>query len=139
MTESAQIEPAISAIFKEIEDGWNRFDLDAYAPYYTVDATYITRGGAYLQGRDAIKDSHRTVWADAMRGWRLAIEPIFVRPIGDDHVFAHARLLFTKAPGEPPFEESLATVLLARTPEGYRIQAAQTTAVAQTAPETRPG
>jgi uncharacterized protein (TIGR02246 family) len=56
--------------------------LDAYAALFTEDATYITFVATRYQGRRAIAESHRALWAKFLKGTRLDDQMLDVRFCG---------------------------------------------------------
>ena len=75
---------AVMLLVYALEDAWARHDADAYGALFTSDATYTTFLGTRYRGRAEIVESHRALFARALRGTRIANDILDVRFYGPD-------------------------------------------------------
>jgi uncharacterized protein (TIGR02246 family) len=62
---------AVRALMGRLADAWNDGDAHAFAQVFTEDADYITFFGLHTQGRTAIEEVHRPLFAGPLKGSRL--------------------------------------------------------------------
>jgi uncharacterized protein (TIGR02246 family) len=137
---------AIYAVITALLDAWARHDADAYAALFTEDATYITFVGTRYQGRREIAESHRALWANFLKGTRLADQILDVRFYEPDTTVVTSRGDTYK--GQRPKKlMKVQTYILVRESDGHwRIAAFQNTKrkplfeaiMFRSTPETRP-
>lgn len=75
---------AVMALVYALEDAWARHDADTVGALFTPDATYTTSLGTHYRGRAEIVESHRALFARALRGTRLCDEILDIRFYGLD-------------------------------------------------------
>jgi uncharacterized protein (TIGR02246 family) len=113
---------AVIAVVYALEDAWGRHDADAYGGLFTPDATYTTYLGTHYRGRAEIVESHRALFARALRGTRIADEIVDLRFYRLDTAVLISRGDTYK--GEPPAKLSkIQTYTLVRGLEGWQVAA----------------
>ncbi len=75
---------AIRALLDQMADAWRRADPDAYAGAFTEDCRYIAFFGGIYRGRAELAESHRLLWASALRGTELFSEVLEIRFLTPD-------------------------------------------------------
>lgn len=117
--------PAAAAIVAELDasaERWNAGDLDGFlAPYLNDPRTSFVTAGGVIRGLDTIEARYRAnYWKDGAPAETLRFADVEVRPLGPDHAFAVGRFLLSDRSGARTGEGHF-TVVLARTPDGWRI------------------
>jgi uncharacterized protein (TIGR02246 family) len=110
----------LSSIPTDMADAWNRGDADAFASRFSASADFVAFEGAHLQGRDAIAEFHRVVFATVVQGSRLAATVRFVRAVAPDVAVVHSAADVTLAGhAEPsPGRLSMQLFVVVRGPDG---------------------
>ena len=118
---------AVMVLVYALEDAWARHDADAYGALFTPDATYTTFLGTRYRGRAEIVESHRALFARALRGTRIADDILDVRFYGPDTAVLTSSGDTYK--GERPARlGKVQTYTIVRRPDGaWRIAAFQNT------------
>jgi uncharacterized protein (TIGR02246 family) len=119
-------EQAVRRVLEQMGAAWVAGDADAYAELFAPDAHYVTAPGARDIGREAIRETHRKIFATIFRGTRLGSGyPVKLQPVRDGIVLVHSSgaVLF---PGEderrvPP--NGLLTMLVVREGDVWRVAA----------------
>jgi len=75
---------AVMALVYALEDAWAAHDADAFGALFTPDATCTTDLGTHYRGRAEIVESHRALFARALRGTRICDEILDIRFYGLD-------------------------------------------------------
>ena len=73
----------IEALYRQIIDGWNRHDGDAFAAPFAADGEMIGFDGSHVHGRDAIAESMSAIFADHETA-PYVVQLKDVRRLGDD-------------------------------------------------------
>jgi uncharacterized protein (TIGR02246 family) len=64
-------EAAIRKLYRQMIDGWNAGNGDAFAAPYTDDSDYIGFDGTYMKGRQEIALFHQMLFDKFLKGSRL--------------------------------------------------------------------
>ncbi len=75
------VEAAIRERVKQYEAGYNAGDADAVAAIYAVDGTHTYALGFTHRGRLEIADGLKEQFAGPMKGTRISITPLHIRPL----------------------------------------------------------
>jgi uncharacterized protein (TIGR02246 family) len=148
---SEAAEPAISRLLAEQSDAWNRHDAKAWVASFSEDAEFINILGMLLVGRSEIERRHAEIFKTIFARSRVVVSVRKVRPVGPNAAVAETeyelrdydRLPPSIQPTDP--DGTLRTRLkyvFELTPAGWRIVAAQNTAIlpprAPLPPEPKP-
>ena len=125
----------IDTVLAELATAWDAGDAAAYAGLFTPDATYVVFDGTVLRGAHAIEDVHRWLFDGPLRNSRLGganpgppAEVRFLRPdVAVALVAGAVRPEGVTAPA--PDRESVVSLMLADTADGWRIAAFHNTRV----------
>lgn len=115
---------AVREVLQQLYGAWAAGDADAFAALYTEDATVVMRG-VFHRGRAAVRDSMAAGFAGPLKGSRAVDDPQDVRIVGGNTAIVVSRAGIVRA-GEqalPADREVLATWVLARRDDGWRIAA----------------
>ena len=113
---------AVRVLLRDLAVAWARHDADAYGALFTDDATYTTFLGTHYRGRRQIVESHRALFAHALRGTRLADDVLDIR-------FPHPGTAVVTSRGDtykgeqPGRLGKVQTYTLVREPDGWRVAA----------------
>jgi uncharacterized protein (TIGR02246 family) len=128
-------EHAIHDVVTRLENTWNAGDSVAYAALFAEDANFIHIFGGQLDGRTAIQESHRHIFATIYRGSQVRITAQNIRFVREDVaiVFNRAQLKFHE--GQEARElETRPTMVVAKGGDGWQIVAFQNTRVSDVVP-----
>lgn len=75
---------AVEAVLDGLVAAWGRNDAAAYGELFTEDASYVTFVGTAYQGRRDIVEGHRALFANFLKGTKLADEILDIRFPGPD-------------------------------------------------------
>jgi uncharacterized protein (TIGR02246 family) len=78
------IEEAIRNRVKQYEAAYNAGDADAVASIYAVDGTHTYAVGMTHRGRIEIAQGLKEQFAGPMKGTRISITPLHIRPLSSD-------------------------------------------------------
>ena len=78
------IEEGIRDRVKQYEAAYNAADADAVAAIYAVDGTHTYALGMTHRGRIEIAKGLREQFAGPMKGTRISITPLHIRPLSSD-------------------------------------------------------
>jgi uncharacterized protein (TIGR02246 family) len=73
----------VEALYRQIIDGWNGHDGEAFAAPFGADGEMIGFDGSHVHGRDAIAESMSTIFADHETA-PYTVKVKDVRRLGDD-------------------------------------------------------
>ncbi|MFC3165616.1 SgcJ/EcaC family oxidoreductase [Ciceribacter thiooxidans] len=122
---------AIRGLINDMARAWNAGDGAAYADVFTRDCDYVTFNGERLRGRDAVARSHQNLFDTHLKGSRLIVENVDVRPINNDvalvHCTGNSMLRWQKK--APKSRKSLQTLVATRTEYGWRFAAFHNTRI----------
>jgi uncharacterized protein (TIGR02246 family) len=131
---SAQKKPARDAASDEATvrsfplrmiDAWNAGDAAAFAAPFSDTADFIAFEGTHLNGRRAIVEFHRPLFATELKGTRLEGEVKFVRFLAPDVAVMHARAGTLPAGSDRaiPSRESMQLFVAVRRGGEWRVEA----------------
>lgn len=112
----------VTEVLLRQQAAWNRGDLDALLATYAEDSTVrYSTGTESVHGIEAIRNRFRTAYPDQGELGTLRYHDVEITPIGGDHaiVFGRARVEGFRG-ANAPFE-SLFTLQLQRTTDGWRV------------------
>jgi uncharacterized protein (TIGR02246 family) len=114
------VRDALSAIFT----AWQENDADAFASWYTRDATVVLPG-LYLKSRDELRTTMVAAFAGPLRGSRRAVDLDTVRFLGADAaVVVGSSAVVHQGESEPPSDRwARSTWVLGRHDSGWLIAA----------------
>jgi uncharacterized protein (TIGR02246 family) len=116
-------EAAVRAVVDDVYAAWTANDADAFVADYADDAI-ATLPGAYLVGRDAVRQTMAAMFAGPVRGCRALHEVRDVRLLGDTAIVTSRGTVVLAGRSEPePW--ALETWLLTRSgvEAGWRVRA----------------
>jgi uncharacterized protein (TIGR02246 family) len=126
-------EVAIHEKLKQMHDGWKARDAELFAKPFATDADYVVVNGMRLQGRKAIEEGHRALFARIPKEDPKESESVpnevtirFLRP---DVALVHTVGFGTV--------HNIATLVLTKEGHGWEIASLQRTAI-QAPPERQP-
>jgi uncharacterized protein (TIGR02246 family) len=115
-------------ILRQLEEAWNAADAPGFAAPFTDDADFVDIRGDHHRGRPAIEGGHHHVLSTIYRGSRVRYQLDGARRLTDDVYLAHnAATLDAPAGPMQGTHRATSTLVLVRTPEGWRIAAFQNT------------
>ena len=120
---SEQERTALTAVVRQMEDGWNAGDARAFAAPMADAIDFITIRADHLQGRQAVIDSHLDVLANFYAGSTNHFHVEALRMLREDVALAHIRAVL-ESPSGPLQGRHEATFSLVLTREGERWEAA---------------
>jgi uncharacterized protein (TIGR02246 family) len=106
-----------------MEQAWNCADIEAYSQLYAHDAGYVNRYGGFFQGRDEVARIHGDAFAGRFKGTRLRLATRSFRLLAPAAAVAHVDVLTTEASADAREERAIATVVLAKSDDRWRIAA----------------
>lgn len=133
--DSAASEAEAARLARAFLAAWSRHDADALGALFAADADFVNVAGLWWHGRERIARTHRKAFLSCFAGARLTEERLETRALGPDAALARLRVRLDgqTAPDGTPAGPRRTLLLLAaaRTPEGWRLVAAQNTDVAE--------
>jgi uncharacterized protein (TIGR02246 family) len=75
---------AIEGLLHAVVDAWAAHDADQLAQAFAEDAIFIPFHGARLKGREEIAAFHSRPFATELRGSRLQVDLVDIRPLADN-------------------------------------------------------
>jgi uncharacterized protein (TIGR02246 family) len=112
---------------------WNVHDAKAFAALFAEDADFVNVAGTLWKGRAEIQAKHEAAHAARFKTSTLAATSTVVRRLGSDVAILHFRWELTgavDAPGQAsPPRPGVMQLVAARQADGWRIVAAQNTAI----------
>jgi uncharacterized protein (TIGR02246 family) len=121
MTDNA--DQQVREVIGEVYAAWDANDADAFARPYAEEAT-ATLPGAYLSGRQAIRDTMATLFAGDLKGSRAIYEVRKIRFVGDAAIVTSKGAVLLAGQAEPDdASRALETWVLSRPGGAWRIDA----------------
>jgi uncharacterized protein (TIGR02246 family) len=90
ISETSANAQALSALFQQMIDGWNRGDGQAYAAPFTEDADYVIVDGKHVKGREVIAYGHQYIFNTVFKGSRMKGQVKDIRFLSADIALMHA-------------------------------------------------
>lgn len=126
-----QPEKIARELVKQLEDGWNAADGEAFAKPFAEDADYVAVRGDYHRSREAIAKGHQGIFNSIYKGSRVSYELLRARALTDDVILAHARSDLSAPSGPLAGDHSaLSTLVLVRKDGGWQIAGFHNTLIA---------
>ena len=120
----------VPALLDRLEAAWNAGDGAAYAAAFAPDADFVNVRGELLAGPE-IGPGHQRLFAGPYAGSTVGYRLVRTRPVAPGAVLAHVRAsLHVPAGPAAGVRESLASLLLSPTPDGWHVSAFHNTYVA---------
>jgi len=110
---------------------WNAGDLDGFLDAYldSSETVFVVGGSGVLRGVDTIRARYlQGSWRGGTPASALRFEDVEISPLGADHALVLGRYVLTDRETGTTTGTGLFTVVLARTPQGWRIIHDHTTA-----------
>lgn len=116
----------IRAVLEEQVAAWNRGSIDGFmAGYLRSPDTRFASGGDVTMGWDTVRDRYGKRYATREQMGRLQFELMEIRPLSRREALVFGRWKLMRAEDAPT---GLFTLLMKRTPEGWRIEHDHTSA-----------
>jgi uncharacterized protein (TIGR02246 family) len=117
-------------VLRRLEEAWNAADGAAFAAPFTEDADFVAIRGDHHRTREAITAGHQHIFDTIYRGSTLRYSLTHARRLADDVILVHASQSMD-APAGPLAGASAATatLVLVRTPDGWKVAAFHNTLV----------
>ncbi|GAA0949261.1 SgcJ/EcaC family oxidoreductase [Actinocorallia libanotica] len=115
----------IAELFTAFMDAWTAGDAEAFGALFTEDSDYVSYDGTVARGRGRHEHNHDLLFRGVLSGSALVGDLESVRYITPDAAVAHgtASVLMPWRSQLPARRLSRQTLVLVRTPEGWRISA----------------
>ena len=124
-------EAAVSGLYQQLMDGWNRGSGDAFAAVFTEDGDLVAFDGTHFKGRQEIAPFHQQLFDKWMKGTRLVGQVEHVRFLSPDVALLHAvGGTIMRGKTEPsPERDSIQTLVAVRQNGEWRLAAFQNTRI----------
>jgi ketosteroid isomerase-like protein len=120
--------PAVRAVLDRQAAAWNAGDLEGFmGGYWRSDQTRFASGGDVSLGWQTVLDRYRRRYKDRATMGTLTFSDVQVNPLTGDSALAYGRWRLQRAHDAP---SGLFTLILRKTPEGWRIVYDHTSAAA---------
>lgn len=121
-------ERAIRAVLAAQAEAWNRGDIDAFMQGYAPSADLrFASGDTVTRGWQPTLQRYRARYADRAAMGRLAFDGLEIERLGDDAALVFGHWTLAREADRP---HGLFTLLLRRTPSGWKITRDHTSAAA---------
>ncbi len=121
-------EADIRHVLNEQAEAWNRGDIDGYMNGYARgDQTEFVSGDAVTRGWQTVRDRYAVKYDSREKMGLLSFSEVSVSVLSDDAALATGKWQLTRASDQP---HGRFTLLLRRTPDGWRIVHDHTSAAA---------
>jgi uncharacterized protein (TIGR02246 family) len=124
-------EAAVSGLYQQLMDGWNRGSGETFAAVFTEEGDLVAFDGTHFKGREEIVPFHQELFDKWMKGTRLVGQLKAVRFLSSDVALMHA-VGSTVMPGktEPsPERDSIQTLVAVRQGGEWSLAAFQNTRI----------
>lgn len=125
-----QTEDAVRAVMVRLREAWERGDGEAYASLFSEEAQYVSAPGERVHGRQAIAESHQSIFDTIFRATKLGRNyPSRMRRLTADVVLVEATgsVLFPGEREEEVAPNGLMSLVVARHGDAWRIESFQNT------------
>ncbi|HZE39614.1 MAG TPA: SgcJ/EcaC family oxidoreductase [Stackebrandtia sp.] len=122
----------VAPLLDALADAWNAGDGTAYGQLFTEDADYVTFFGMHMEGREAIAESHRMLFAGPLKGSRMPRHGSpKVRMLSDDVAFLVAKGGLSTTGADVPDADrgSVISLTAVRGADGWKFASFQNTRV----------
>src|SRR5687768_11283512 len=120
-------------LIAQLEAAWNAADGAAFSAPFTADADFVAIRGDYHRTREMIAHGHQAIFDTIYKGSTVRYELLQARMLADAVIVAHARSNLQAPAGPLAGQHSaIATLVLTREGESWRIAAFHNTQVATT-------
>ncbi|MEV2220739.1 SgcJ/EcaC family oxidoreductase [Nocardia vinacea] len=115
----------LSAVFQQVMQTWTDNDAAAFGALFTDDSDYVSYDGTRASGREEHQANHDKLFRGVLAGSALVGELESIRYVTPDVAIVHgtASVLMPWRSRLPERRLSRQTLVLVRTPEGWRITA----------------
>lgn len=108
-----------------VEESWNSHDMKPFAKLLREDAHWVNVVGMHWRGRDAVVKAHEAFHEIMFQNNKLKTDSIEARPLGGDYAIAVVTFnqdAFTTPDGQAmPKGQTRLSLVLARSPDGWKI------------------
>jgi uncharacterized protein (TIGR02246 family) len=118
-------EEAVRDLYRELMNGWNRGDGEAFAAVFAEDGDLVAFDGTHFEGRAEIAPFHQELFDRWMKGTRLIGRVKDVRFLSPDVALMHAvGSTIMRGKSEPsPERDSIQTLVAVRRDGEWRLAA----------------
>src|ERR687896_2174535 len=122
-------EAAVSGLYQQLMDGWNRGSGDAFAAVFTEDGDLVAFDGTHFKGRQEIAPFHQQLFDKWLKGSRLVGHVKDVRFLSPEVALMHAvGGTVMRGKSEPsPERDSIQTLVATRQEGEWHLAAFQNT------------
>jgi uncharacterized protein (TIGR02246 family) len=122
-------EMAIRALYTQLMEGWNSNSGEAFAAPFAEQCDLVAFDGTHFVTRHEIATFQQALFNKWLKGTCLVGEVKQVRFLSDDVAVMHAigGTLMRNETKPLPTRDSIQTLVIRRTPDGWRIEAFQNT------------
>ena len=128
---SASDEQAITTLYREMMDAWNRSSGADFASLMTQDVEFIGFDGTWFHGKGDVAAAHQALFDTHLKGTRLTGGVVKIRLLSPDVAIVHARgntVMHGKSAAEPA-RDSLQTLVVVHQDGAWRMTAFQNTRI----------
>ena len=113
----------LERLMMNLEEAWNRSDAQAYASYFTEDASFVARGGVLWEGREEIQRQQTAAFAGPLRYTILHFRAWRVRFITSRVAIVHAAMEIVHPWNASLNGQLLASMVFTMVHEDWRVAA----------------
>ena len=118
----------IRAVLQTQQEAWNRGDIDSFMNGYArTDSTVFVSGDEVMRGWQTVRDRYLKKYSDRAKMGSLRFSDLEIEQLGPDSAVALGRWELQRASDSP---HGRFTLILRKTPEGWRIVHDHTSAAA---------
>lgn len=118
----------IRAVLQTQQEAWNRGDIDSFMNGYArTDSTVFVSGDEVMRGWQTVRDRYLKKYSDRAKMGTLRFSDLEIEQLGPDSAVALGRWELQRASDSP---HGRFTLILRKTPEGWRIVHDHTSAAA---------
>lgn len=128
-----QPEKVARDLIKQLEDGWNAADGEAFGEPFAEDADFVAIRGDHHRSREAIAKGHQAIFDSIYKDSRVTYDLIQARALADSVVLAQAKGGLNAPSGPLAGEhDSMATLVLVQEDGEWQIASFHNTLIAPT-------
>ena len=118
----------IRDVLRAQQEAWNRGDIDTFMNGYArTDTTVFVSGDEVMRGWQTVRDRYLKKYSDRAKMGTLTFADLEIEPLGPDSAVALGRWELKRASDSP---HGRFTLILRKTPDGWRIVHDHTSAAA---------